>query len=314
MKITTGFSQETKGVLITTVGVLVLSLEAMLIRLISADPWTVLVARGLLAAIGLFVIFQIFEGRTAGAQLRAMGLAGLLAAVLFAIDNIAFIYSITHTSVANTLLMISLAPLFAALQARLFLQERLGRATWLAITGATFGTLIILSGSLTGGDLLGTLAGLIAAMSLGGTLVVLRSRPSLNLIPSMACGAGLAALVMLPAANPESAQGNDWVLLIILGLFVMPIAFGAISQGPRYIPAPEVALLLLLEAVLGAVWVWIAVDEVPSAATVIGGAILVSVLTVYFTNTLRTSTNPSPNSNIGGAVSKDRQPPTGVNQ
>ena len=303
MKITRTFSQETKGVLITTAGVLVLSLEAVLIRLISADPWTILVARGLLAAVGLFGIFLIFERRTAGAQLRAMGWAGVLAAVLFAIDNIAFIYSITHTSVANTLLMISLAPLFAALQARLFLRERLGRATWFAIGGAAFGTFVILSGSLTGGDLLGTLAGLIAAISLGGTLVVLRSRPSLNLITSMAAGAALAALVMLPAANPESAQGDDWILLIMLGLFVMPIAFALIGQGPRYIPAAEVALLLLLEAVLGAVWVWIAVDEVPSVATVIGGAILVTVLATYFITALRTSNRPGPDSTTSGAVS-----------
>lgn len=277
------------GLMITVIGVLVLSFEGVLIRWIEVDSWTLLFLRGVLAAPGLFVFFLVVERRGWRHQIRSMGLAGLLAAVLFAIDNVGFIYSITHTSVANTFLLISLSPLFAGLLTRVVLRERVPRRTWLAIAGGAVATSIIMLGSVVEGDLPGTLAGLVAAAALGGTLVVLRARPHLNMVPAVALGSGLAALVGLPAAVPSSAGAQDWVNLIALGLILVPVAFGLIAMGPRYIPAAEVALLLLLETVLGALLVWMVIGEIPTIATVVGGLILVVVLAAHSVATLRGS-------------------------
>ena len=282
-----GLSRTAFGLMITVIGVLVLSFEGVLIRWIEVDSWTLLFLRGVLAAPGLFVFFLVVERRGWRRQIRAMGLAGLLAAVLFAIDNVGFIYSITHTSVANTFLLISLSPLFAGLLTRVVLRERVPRRTWLAIAGGAVATSIIMLGSLAEGDLPGTLAGLVAAAALGGTLVVLRARPQLNMVPAVALGSGLAALVGLPAAVPSSADTQDWVNLIALGLILVPVAFGLIAMGPRYIPAAEVALLLLLETVLGALLVWMVIGEVPTLATMVGGLILVVVLAAHSVATLR---------------------------
>ena len=273
--------------MITSAGVVILSVQGVPIRLLETDAWTLLFARGVLSAPGLFVFFLVVERTGWRGQLRAMGLAGVIAAALFALDNVTFIYTITHTSVANTLLMISLSPLFAALLTRLVLRQAVPRRTWLAIGGASVATLVILLGSLVTGDLPGTLAALVAAMAIGGTLVVLRSRPSLNLVPAVAIGAGLAGLTALPAASPSSADLRDWVLLVLIGLLIVPMAFGLIATGPRYIPAAEVALLLLLQTVLGAFWVWIAVGEAPHGATVVGGLILILVLAMHSVATLR---------------------------
>ena len=274
------------------VGVLVLSAEGVLIRLIEVDSWTLLFLRGCLAAPGLFLFFLVVERRGWRHQVRSMGLAGLLAAVLFAIDNVGFIYSITHTSVANTLLLISLSPLFAGLFTRIVLHETVPRRTWFAIAGGAVATSIIMLGSLVEGDLPGTLAGLVAAAAIGGTLVVLRARPHLNMVPAVALGSGLAALVGLPASTPSSADVQDWMYLIALGLIVVPVAFGLIATGPRYIPAAEVALFLLLETVLGALWVWMAVGEAPTLATIVGGVILVVVLAAHSVATLRSRALP----------------------
>lgn len=280
-------SRQAKGLLITSVGVVVLSLQGIPIRLVEVDAWTLLFVRGVLAAPGLFVVFFVMERSRWKDQLRAMGLAGVTAALLFALDNAMFIYSITHTSVANTLLMISLSPLFAGLLTRIVLRRRVPRRTWLAIVGGAVATLVIMLGSLVTGDLVGTLAGLVASVSIGGTLVVLRSKPSLNMIPAIAIGAGLSGLVGLPLASPASANLRDWILLLLLGLFVMPVAFGLIATGPRFIPAAEVALLLLLQTVLGALWVWIAVGEVPTTLTLVGGLLLTAVLAANSVATLR---------------------------
>ena len=281
-------SRPAKGLLITSVGVVVLSLQGIPIRLIEVDAWTLLFVRGVLAAPGLLLFFVVVERAGWRDELRAaMGPAGVTAALLFALDNAMFIYSITHTSVANTLLMISLSPLFAGLLTRIVLRQRVPRRTWLAIGGGAVATLVIMLGSLVAGDLPGTLAGLVASIAIGGTLVVLRSKPSLNMVPAIAIGAGLSGLVGLPAANPASAGLRDWILLLVLGLLIMPLAFGLIATGPRFIPAAEVALLLLLQTVLGALWVWIAVGEVPGTATLVGGAMLIAVLALHSVATLR---------------------------
>lgn len=281
-------SRPAKGLLITSVGVVVLSIQGVPIRLLAVDSWTLLFVRGMLSAPGLFAFFLIVERTRWKEELRAgMGLAGVTAALLFALDNVMFIYSITHTSVANTLLMISLSPLFAGMLTRVVLRQQVPRRTWLAIAGAAVATLVIMYGSLVTGDLPGTLAGLIAAVAVGGTLVVLRSKPSLNMVPAVALGAGLAGLVGLPAAGPASADLRDWILLIILGLVIGPVAFGLVATGPRFIPAPEVALLLLLQTVLGAYWVWVAVGEVPGTATILGGLMLLVVLALHSVATLK---------------------------
>jgi len=265
----------------------VLSFEGVLIRSIEVDSWTLLFLRGVLAAPGLFLFFIIAERRGWRTQLRSMGLAGALAAVLFAIDNVGFIYSITHTSVANTLLLISLSPLFAGLFTRMLLREAVPRRTWLAITGGAVATLIIMLGSLAEGDLAGTVAGLVASAALGGTLVVLRANPTLNMVPAVAFGSGLAALVGLPLSVPGSADTQDWIYLVALGFLVVPIAFGLIATGPRFIPAAEVALLLLLETVLGAFMVWAIIGEEPTLTTIVGGLILVAVLAAHSVATLK---------------------------
>ena len=281
-------SRQAKGLLITSVGVVVLSFQGIPIRLVEVDAWTLLFVRGVLSAPGLFAFFLIVERTRWRDELRAaMGLAGLTAALLFALDNVMFIISITRTSVANTLLMISLSPLFAGLLTRIVLRRQVPRRTWLAIGGGAVATLVIMLGSLVAGDLPGTLAGLVAAIAIGGTLVVLRSKPSLNLVPAVAIGGGLSGLVGLPAASPASADLRDWILLLLLGLLVMPLAFGLIATGPRYIPAAEVALLLLLQTVLGAYWVWIAVGEAPHTATLAGGLILIVVLAMHSFATMK---------------------------
>ena len=282
-----GLSRPAFGLLITFIGVVVLSFEGVLIRSIEVDSWTLLFLRGVLAAPGLFIFFLIAERRGWRTQLRSMGLAGALAAVLFAIDNVGFIYSITHTSVANTLLLISLSPLFAGLFTRVLLREAVPRRTWLAIAGGAVATLIIMLGSLAEGDLPGTVAGLVASAALGGTLVVLRANPTLNMVPAVAIGSGLAALVGLPLSAPGSADTQDWIYLVALGFLVVPIAFGLIATGPRFIPAAEVALLLLLETVLGAFMVWAIIGEEPTLTTIVGGLILVAVLAAHSVATLR---------------------------
>ena len=268
-------------------GIILLSPESLLIRLVEVDRWTLLFWRGTLMCVGLLAASVILARSTA--VIGAIGRAGVLVAVLFGIQTVLFIVSITNTEVANTLVAVSAAPLFAAIYQRVFFGQRIGRRLLAVITVAMLGIGIMVSGSLGRGNVWGDLAGLGAAAGLGGSFVVIGRHRDRTMVPAMALGGLVAALFALPLASPLTATTSDFRYLAISGLVVLPLGFGLLAVAPRYIPGAEVALITLLEAVLGPIWVWLALGEVPAPAAVLGGAMVIGALAVNSAAMLRAS-------------------------
>ena len=272
-------SPHAKGILLAGAGVIVLSPDSLLIRLIETDTWTLLFWRGLLMAVGLTV--WIWMRRGLWASFQAVGRKGWLAGGIMATGTVCFVLAITHTTVANTLIIIGAGPLFAAIFSRTFLGEPVALRTWVAIAAALGGISVIVSGNLQSGLLIGDLCALANACLLGGHFTVLRSAPKVDMTPSVVLGGLLAAAVVFPLAAPWSVGGNDILFLLLLGLVVLPLSFGLIVLAPRYLPAPEVSLLMLLEMGLGPYWVWLALGERPGMRTVTGGLIVMATLGLH---------------------------------
>jgi drug/metabolite transporter (DMT)-like permease len=268
-------------------GIILLSPESLLIRLVEVDRWTLLFWRGTLMCVGLLAASVILARSTA--VIGAIGRPGVLVAVLFGIQTVLFIVSITNTEVANTLVAVSAAPLFAAIYQRVFFGQRIGRLLLAVITVAMLGIGIMVSGSLGRGNVWGDLAGLGAAAGLGGSFVVIGRHRDRTMVPAMALGGLVAALLALPLASPLTATASDFRYLAISGLVVLPLGFGLLAVAPRYIPGAEVALITLLEAVLGPLWVWLALGEVPAPAAVLGGSIVIGALAFNSVAMLRSS-------------------------
>jgi drug/metabolite transporter (DMT)-like permease len=275
-------ASRTRGVTIVAAGVLALSPESLVIRLIDLDQWTILLWRGVLMAMGLMAFVAATARDRLVREVLGIGATGLLAAVLFAGDNVLFVTSLTHTAVANTLLILTSVPVFAALFGWVLLREPVGRSTWTTIAVVAVAVAVIVSDGLDRGAVLGEVAALGAAMCLGCTFVVLRGARARNMVPSMALGALLGAIVAAPFADAAWPRGDDIALLLLLGLVIAPLAFGLLSIGPRYLPAAEVSLIILGEAVLGPLWVWVALDEAPGARVVAGGLLLLVALVIHF--------------------------------
>lgn len=273
------------GLLITFAGVLVLSPDTLLLRMIGQEgadsSWTINVWRGLFLFIGMMAVFAAMNGRGAVKAVLAIGPWGLVAALVFGSQALCFVFSVGNTLVANTLVIIATAPFFSALFAWIFLGERAPRRTWIAILFACGGIAVIFSGSLGSGNLPGDLAALGTAVGLGAGFVIVRHRRSVSMTPSMALGGLLAALVSLPFAEPFALTATGFGLMAFLGLIMLPVAFTLITLGPRYLPAPEVSLLLLLETVLGPLLVWLFLGETPDGLALLGGAIVVTTLLLH---------------------------------
>jgi len=274
-------SDQVRGMTVTTLGVLIISPDALIVRLVEADLSTLLFWRGLLTGAAIFAFHALRHGRGALAHYRAIGGPGLLAGAILGVGTVLFVASIRHTSVANTLVIVTAEPLFAAVFSFVFLRERIARRTWMAVLCAVGGMTVILWGSLGGGTLLGDLCAVGAACCLAGNLTVVRYARSVDMVPSVALSGLVAALLVTPFAAPLSPGPMDAALLAILGMVVLPLSLALITLGPRYLPAPEVGLLLLLETLLGPFWVWLGIGEVPPATTFLGGAVVIATVATH---------------------------------
>jgi len=133
-----------------------------------------------------------------------------------------------------------------------------------------------------GGTLLGDLLAIATALSLAGQLTVARHARHVSLVPALGLGMFVVAALVGPSfASPFELGERDWLWLGLMGLIVAPLAFGLLTLAPRHIPSPEVSLIMQLEAILGPLWVWLVVNEVPASATFVGGAIVLATLTVH---------------------------------
>jgi drug/metabolite transporter (DMT)-like permease len=197
--------------------------------------------------------------------------------------------------VANTLVIIAGTPLLAAIMSRLLLKERVAPETWIATAVVIAGIVLVVSEGLARGTWDGDLAAFCVMFMQAGNFTLLRHRKHINMVPATALGglwSGLGVL-LLGLAQPLAVPAADLPALAILCLVVIPVAFGLITTGPRFITAPEVGLLMLLETVLGPLWVWLALADRAGVTALMGGALVVATLGVYFALRLRRQARPA---------------------
>jgi drug/metabolite transporter (DMT)-like permease len=274
-------SQHAKGLIITALGVLIISPDGLLTRLILVDHWTLIFWRTLFLSFGMWLIVNLTYPNRTWQKYKSMGRGGAMMVLIYAMGTVSFIVAITHTSVANTLIILSTTPLFAAFIGWIFLREPIPVRTWCAILLVGIGIFVISSDSDNqASSLFGDLAAMSGAFFLATGFTVVRRYPAISIFPVISTSGLLTALMVLPLAQPFSVTQSDMGYLLIMGIYMLPVATALMYMGPKYIPAPEVGLMLLLESILGPIWVWLALGEQPGIRTFIGGAIILSTLAI----------------------------------
>jgi drug/metabolite transporter (DMT)-like permease len=280
-------SNHAKGLLMVGIGVLAISPDALIIRLVKMEPLAIAFWRGLLMAIGFLGVAVFLYRRQTAARFRTMGRLGLAVAGFGACSGVLFVTAVTHTAVSNTLVILAASPVFAAVLSSIFLGDRISPITWAASLLILVGVAVIVRSSLDGSGLWGDLAALAASLSTAGMLVVLRHHPGADPIPGLALAGLVAAAAVAPGVGRFTPSAHDLALLMLLGLVLLPVAIGLITRGPAYLTAPEVGLMTLLETILGPLWVWLVIGEQPSRASIFSGVLIVSVLAVHSIVALR---------------------------
>lgn len=208
-----------------------------------------------------------------------IGWPGLVSGAMWAIMFTAFLFALSLTTTANTLVMMSVSPLLTALLAWLFLKDPLPLRTWIAAGAAAIGIAWMFSTSVEKAHVAGMLVALVIPVAAAVNVVTLRAAAAkLDLVPAVMLGGALSCLVVLPLALPFQASGRDVALLAFLGFFQLGLPCMLLVIASRTLLAPEIALLGLLEVVLGPLWAWLGAGEVPAGATLLGGLVVLGAL------------------------------------
>jgi len=222
----------------------------------------------------------LWHGRgSAFRMLWAMGRWGLFSGAMWAVMFTCFMIALTQTSVANTVVVMSLGPLLAAIMARVFLRTPIQTSTWFAIMTAGLGVWWMVREGIAAEGLQGMLIAAGVPLASAANLVVLRAqRAQVELIPAVLIGALISCLITLPWSLPFAASSGDLAWLALLGVFQLAIPCALLVWVARFLPPHEIALICLLEVVLGPIWAWLGADESMPAATLQGGLLVVGGL------------------------------------
>ena len=274
-------TNQQKGSLLAFVGVIFLTPDSLFIRLAQIDTWGLLFYRGaipfLVVFFGLLIIYRsnIFK------IFLATGYPGIAYSLTFAITNITFIISIQNTNVANTLVMVALAPMLSAILALIFLKEHPDKKTWAAIIVTTFAVIYIFYDSIQIGNFYGDVFGFITALGLASGAVIIRSAKKRNLVPSAVLGKLIVAIIACFFFKNIELVDSDFFIIPAMCVICVAIPFVLVTIAPRFITAAEVNLFFLLETIIGPIWVWLIIKEQPSLETIQGGLVIIFTIAIH---------------------------------
>jgi len=274
-------NNQQKGSLLAFIAVFLITPDSLFIRLSHIDTWGMLFYRGVIPFVAVFFGLLMVYRMTFFKLFFAMGYPGVFYTATFAVTNITFIISIQNTNVANTLIMIAMAPMLSAILGALFLKENPDKKTWTTIFITFMAAIYIFYDSIQLGNFFGDIFGLITATGLAIGAVVVRSAKERNLVPSAAIGKFLVAVFAVFFVENFELVETDIFIVPLMCVMCVAIPFVLVTIAPRFITAAEVNLFFLLETIFGPIWVWLVIKEQPSLETIQGGLVIITAIAIH---------------------------------
>ena len=274
-------SSQKKGSLLAFIAVMLITPDSILIRLSNIETWGMLFYRGAIPFVVVLIGLIFFYRNNLFKALINIGYPGIFYVISFSICNITFIISIQNTNVANTLVMIAMAPMLSAILGSIFLKEVPDRKTWVAIIITLVAVTYIFHDSIEMGNFYGDLFGIITAFGLACNAVIARYAKNRDLVPSAVIGKLCVAVFAFFFVDTFALVDTDLIFVPLMCVMCVAIPFVLVTIAPRFIPAEEVNLFFLLETIIGPFWVWMVIKEQPSVETIQGGVIIILTIATH---------------------------------
>jgi len=284
----------TVGLSLALFGALLLTPDTLFMRISELDGFTMLAWRGGLSGIGYLLIWAWFSLRLELKIPNVLTLSFAIVVICQIINATFFSLAIAVAPVTIVLISVATAPIFSAILSWFFLGETLSKFSIGTAILVLFGLYI----SVLGGDatlieldtstLLGALFGLGVAFTLAMNFTIIRKDKNVPFVLAIGIGALLAgSLGLLCADNLYWPPVKNMAAIAVTGIIILPVSFCTLSYAARFVPSSTVSLIMLLETVLGPLWIWWGIGEEPTNAMLLGGAIVVFSLTAFLINQRR---------------------------
>ena len=274
-------TSQQKGSLLAFIAVMFITPDSIFIRLSNIETWGMLFYRGAIPFVVVLIGLLFFYKNNFLKALLGIGYPGIFYVISFSICNITFIISIQNTNVANTLVMIAMAPMLSAILGAIFLKEIPDKKTWLAIIITFLAVAYIFHDSIELGNFYGDIFGLITAFGLACNAVLARYAKDRDLVPSAVIGKLCVALFSFFFVESFVLVESDIIIVPLMCIMCVAIPFVLVTIAPRFIPAEEVNLFFLLETIIGPFWVWMVIKEQPSIETIQGGSVIIAAIAIH---------------------------------
>ncbi|RXJ80844.1 DMT family transporter [Arcobacter sp. F2176] len=274
-----------KGIIITALGVLLMSFESLFIKLTSISPFTFSFYLGIFMFISMLLLLIIKQRDIIREVTKTSFYIFLLCGILMGSANIFFIWAIKSTTAANVVLIIGTGALFTSFFAYLFYKEKIRINVLIASFFLFIGLFIIFNDKVGAGNLKGNLLAILCTMTFSLSFVLMSKYTRINRVALTAITGISLAIIAYFASDTISIDFYNLFVVGVMGLIITPFSRVLIFSGTKFINASEVSLLMIIETVMGPIWVWMVLNEVPSSYTFIGGAIILLTLivnSIYF--------------------------------
>ncbi|XXJ17962.1 DMT family transporter [Desulfovibrio caledoniensis] len=276
-----------KGTMAAILGGILLSFDPVFVRLSGVGGYETAFLFGLFSALSMGSLIQATDAHGLAGTIRESGWPAVVSGLIILGSASMFVLSIKHTSVANTMMILSGRPVLTAAAAWLILGERTSGRLWLAIGGVICGMAVVVSGSLRSGNVHGDALALAGVLCLAMNGVMWRHFKAMSRMLVVGFGGLFLAVTMFFLADLPAIPPRTWLVMACMGLLSAPAGRVLNAVSSRYIPAAEMATYALISPVLAPIWVFLLFREQPPAATLAGGALILAAITAYIAATAR---------------------------
>ena len=239
-----------------------------------ADLWQIVFWRSIFCAMTIGIFLLITYKKKAIEKFKIAGFPGFVAGFFMSLSFSSYVFAMYHTTVANVNFIIPSQIIFLAMVGYFFLKEKISVYTLISIVLALSGILLMVGFSVSSEGFLGNIVALLIPISFTALVTVVRKNPNVDMVPAMFIAGLLAALYASLIVKSFYISPKDLFLAFFLGTFQIGLGFICLTIGSKSTPAAIVGIFSLTEAILGPIWAWIFINEVPPLIVIIGGAII----------------------------------------
>ena len=276
------------GPLLIFFGALSLSFGGLIVKSFEgATLWQILFWRSLFFSLTVLTFLIMTYKSKVLKSFYDSGLLGFIGGLILSIGFCGYVFAMYNTTVANTNFIISLQILFLAIFGFFFLKEKINLITLISIILAMSGVLLMVGNSLSPGELSGNLAAFTMPITFAVLIMIVRKFPSVDMVPAQFVAGISSCLIGLSFSPTIMISTHDIFLGFLAGFFQIGFGFIFITIGARTTPSAMVGVIMLSESVLGPIWAFLFVSEIPSLYGLIGGAIILFAVLLQFYTLLK---------------------------